>query len=49
MCTPLGVFIMIASLEVLGTKAEDVPSPHEVGPAMNDNKLLFLSLRDNYE
>ena len=49
MCTPLGAFIMIALLEVLATKAEDVPSPHEVGPAMNDNKLLFLSLMDNYE
>ena len=43
MRTPLGVFIMIASLDVLATKAEEVASPHEVGLAFMATTYFLVS------
>ena len=45
--TPLGIFIMIPSLEGFSTKAKEAPSPHEVRLAPLDTSPVFHSLGEN--
>ena len=42
--TPLGILIVIPSLEGWPTKAKEAPSPHEVRMSPLDTNLVFQSL-----